>query len=132
MKKYKYLSSERKLPYRTKLVQVRPDKPDGCVRLYGIWLSQNGFTPCWGAAVYAEPGRITVRQWDESYRCQNARQDVVQFLRVKNNRYTPYLDIPSECLEIAGFPDDCDYLAKHEYGRITLRKPENNVLTIPA
>jgi hypothetical protein len=125
--RYQYgLIRLRKLPPKTKFV---PGQADEKVRMAGAWLGHNGFVPGMFATAVSTPKLVTVRLWEGGLApcadfVQLAREKRIKLLRTSWERRNQSIDIPFACFGRSGFWARDEFLAKHEYGVIWLRKLE--------
>jgi len=129
--------------YEHGLIRMRK-VPGGAVKvvtahLVGKWLEELGFVPDECFTIAIEPGSIVLRLWENgrervSELVKFVRANKLKLLQVQKMRNgalktnSPCIDLPPSCLEKAGFPADCAFLAVYEYGLIQLQKLDFDAL----
>jgi hypothetical protein len=112
--------------------------PEGAVKLVnshlvGQWLADSGFLPDEVLTVASEPGSIICKLQENGRErtaelVKFARKMKLKLIQVQKIKYSNsiihYFNIPSSCLEKAGFSPDDALLAVYEYGFIKLQKPD--------
>ena len=112
--------------------------PGGAVKivnshLVGKWLADSGFLPDEALTVASTPGLITCKLQENgrgrtAELVRFARENKLKLLQVQKtklkNEFGQYLDIPSSCLEKAGFSPEETLLAVYGQGVIKLQKPD--------
>jgi len=123
--------------YEPGLVRMRK-LPKEAVKLttphvIGKWLAESGFVPDAVLAVGTQPGLITctlqengIERTAELVKYARANKLTLLQIHKRKCKHSVYqwFDIPSSCLEKAGFAPDELLLATYEYGIIKLRKPD--------
>jgi len=103
----------------------------------GSWLSETGFVPDAVLTVHSSPGLITCTLHENSAKrtaelVKYVRENKLKLIQVQKMKHKhsirQWIDIPSQCLDKAGFAANDLLFAVYDYGTLKLQKPNFSAL----
>ena len=117
----------RRFPASAKAVTMT----DNQIRLAGSWLAESGFLPDTVALAFPKPGRIVIKRYNTALAIISDYADLVRFARqnkvtilqfCNDKRKFTCANIPSSCVDKAGFAPGDTLIAYYEHNQVVIQR----------